>query len=519
MLYQTCSLLMFLLRIYSKELIGSNPGLVSFSFDEGPSKHTSTVLNILKNLEISAMFHINPDLLPNSDISDRIISEGHLLGLSISENVVDSSIDEFERLVKRKADDFILKTGYIPKLIRLPRIGYTSEHVEIAEKLGFIVTKPSLDSEDIDIENFLVPFVMFVRRSNPEAQSLGIVFRDRMSSVHLNLTDVVEYLSNKGFSIVSPNVFYKIDGINLKATVNEIQSVFDRKKSYEIAVSNEIDKNGEKIAEVGEIKEDNTINITNTQEKNKVDAESKGSDSLVKNDSEKSFNQHSEKKKQEADQILNAESGKINEKKSEKTGLETSEKNDLGKTINEEEIAEKTNFSEKIISEESKKSQESAKKFTEESVDKENKLSSEEITQEHEQKKQDKQPIWIKKLNFNQIDEEPVDSAAIRQKELVAKLRSLINNETMEKQSKDSDTRNTNDNSDDDADNEDEENNKSKKQNKKDIKNEKKNSKIEKKLEKDEKKVSKDLKKLSKSGATSISLYWVVPFVCALACY
>ena len=48
----------------------------------------------------------------------------------------------------------IKNAGFEPKLCRLPYYGYDEENVEQAEQLGMIVTRPNLDSEDNEIEDF-----------------------------------------------------------------------------------------------------------------------------------------------------------------------------------------------------------------------------------------------------------------------------------------------------------------------------------------------------------------------------
>ncbi|KAM0688507.1 hypothetical protein COBT_000229 [Conglomerata obtusa] len=202
-------MIFYLSYILSKELIHSKPGLATLSFDEGPSKNIPKILEILQDLEIHATFHLDPIKIKD-DIASSILSQGHTVGLAITDDILTLSYDEFEKMLLQAIDLFKDRTKTVPKLIRLPRIGYDARHVEIAEKAGLIVTAPICDSEDCDLSSFIEPCRRFVGGLDPDVQSLSVVFRDRMSLTVRCLTQVVEVIENCGFEIVSAGIYYDI---------------------------------------------------------------------------------------------------------------------------------------------------------------------------------------------------------------------------------------------------------------------------------------------------------------------
>lgn len=97
---------------------------IYLTFDDGPSKYTSTILDILKEYNVKATFFVIGKTDENSlNMYNRIVEEGHTLGMhsyTHDYDILYDSLDDF------KSDFFKLKellyntTGTEPKYYRFP---------------------------------------------------------------------------------------------------------------------------------------------------------------------------------------------------------------------------------------------------------------------------------------------------------------------------------------------------------------------------------------------------------------
>lgn len=92
------------------------------TFDDGPSKNTIKILDILKKYDVKATFFVNGN--PKSkDIYKRIVDEGHTIAnhtYTHNYKYIYSSVDNFMKDFER-LNDFLEETvGIRPKILRLP---------------------------------------------------------------------------------------------------------------------------------------------------------------------------------------------------------------------------------------------------------------------------------------------------------------------------------------------------------------------------------------------------------------
>ncbi|EPR79742.1 Polysaccharide deacetylase [Spraguea lophii 42_110] len=248
-------MLIFLFILFSSADITDPPSnIITISFDEGPSRNLNKVLEILEENKVKAAFHLNPFRMHrDANDTEKILSNGHDLGLSIPIPLNGLEDSEIENIINIYVEEYKKVTKYHPKLVRLSRSGYGPNSLKICDKYNLIVTKPNLDSEDIEKEyiDLLLDEIELYSYNVP----LSICFRDRIDYT-VNYLDEILYVTNKiGREIVSLTEYH-----NFK---------IDQENENNIDKENGNENNGEK--ENGS--ENKELNV-DKEDENKIDNES-----------------------------------------------------------------------------------------------------------------------------------------------------------------------------------------------------------------------------------------------------
>ena len=99
---------------------------VYFTFDDGPSRNTERILDVLKEEDIKATFFVCAQGAAGVDepaIMKRILDEGHELGLhsmTHDYNTVYSSLEGYLKDLNALNEYIIESTGYHPSIVRFP---------------------------------------------------------------------------------------------------------------------------------------------------------------------------------------------------------------------------------------------------------------------------------------------------------------------------------------------------------------------------------------------------------------
>ncbi len=142
----------------------SNRQVAYLTFDDGPSKNTEQILNILKEYEIPATFFVNGNQTEfGKKMYQRIVNEGHSIGNhTYSHNYASiyQSIDHFLEDFLKMEQLLIETVGFAPNIIRYPggsnntvshRYGGSTIMDEIIfemEQLGYLHSDWNIDSLD-----------------------------------------------------------------------------------------------------------------------------------------------------------------------------------------------------------------------------------------------------------------------------------------------------------------------------------------------------------------------------------
>ena len=136
-----------------RRLIDPNKPMIALTYDDGPSKFTSEILNILEeNNSAATFFVLGLKVNSNKDILNRIIEEGNQIGNHSYNHkyLTEISDEELYKQIKGTDDLIYSATGYTPSVMR-PPYGATNE--ELNKKIQKPIIKWSIDTRDWENRN------------------------------------------------------------------------------------------------------------------------------------------------------------------------------------------------------------------------------------------------------------------------------------------------------------------------------------------------------------------------------
>ncbi|MGL5695311.1 MAG: polysaccharide deacetylase family protein [Peptostreptococcaceae bacterium] len=186
---------------------GPTPEKIAYiTIDDGPSKYTSDILDILSENDVKATFFmLNNNMNLHQDDVKRMVKEGHGVGFhSVSHDVKKlyktptSSVEEFDTCNKTLYDI----TGETSKLIRLPYGSkpYTpKENYDNLVKSDYLIWDWSLDTLDWkSSKDQIVSNVLYYGR---EKEEIILLMHEKEQSVNA-LNDTIKILKERGYTIM-----------------------------------------------------------------------------------------------------------------------------------------------------------------------------------------------------------------------------------------------------------------------------------------------------------------------------
>lgn len=186
--------------------IPTSDKIAYITIDDGPSKYTNDILDILKENEVKATFFmIDGNMKKYEDEVERIEEEGHSAGFhSVTHNVeelyksAETTLKEFDTC----QETFYDITGEISNLIRVPYGSkpYMPEDChEILSQSGYRMWDWNLDTQDwkATTDN-IVSNVLYYGRNNP---NLVILMHEKQQTVDA-LDSMIRVLKERGYDIL-----------------------------------------------------------------------------------------------------------------------------------------------------------------------------------------------------------------------------------------------------------------------------------------------------------------------------
>lgn len=144
---------------YGPQIYGCNvAGTIAITFDDGPSKYTNQLLDILAQNGVKATFFVNGDNFdkiqdaPYPDIVRRMVADGHQIGSHTWKHVdLNLQTTASRRSQMAKIESFLKSTlGYFPTYMRPPFGNCDSACQSDMANLGYHVINWNIDTLDYD---------------------------------------------------------------------------------------------------------------------------------------------------------------------------------------------------------------------------------------------------------------------------------------------------------------------------------------------------------------------------------
>ena len=190
---------------FNKINYAENKRIAYITFDDGPSKYTSQIVDILDENDVKGTFFmLNDNMKVFSNVVKRIVDEGHGAGFhGVSHDIKklykteDSAIEEFKTCDRT----FYNITGKNSKIIRIP-FGSKPNMVEslynkfVAE--GFLLWDWTIDTEDWkSSRDQIVSNILYYARDKDE---IVILLHENERTVSC-LNDIITILKERGYDI------------------------------------------------------------------------------------------------------------------------------------------------------------------------------------------------------------------------------------------------------------------------------------------------------------------------------
>ena len=200
---------------YHKEhTIQKEAKLVAFTFDDGPSKYTLDIANILEEYNASAtFFEVGYNIKAHPEITKELSERGFEIANHTTDHSKLTKLTETKYLSKINDNNALFKelTGKDMPYLRPP---YGSYNDKIKAKAGVPIVTWSLDTRDWESRNKdkVIEMVM-----NNIKEGDIILFHDLYESTRDAVKELMPLLKEQGYQAVSVGELFKSKGITLEA--------------------------------------------------------------------------------------------------------------------------------------------------------------------------------------------------------------------------------------------------------------------------------------------------------------
>lgn len=200
---------------YHKEhTIQKETKLVAFTFDDGPSKYTLDIANILEEYNASAtFFEVGYNIKAHPEITKELSERGFEIANHTTDHSKLTKLTEAKYLSKINDNNALFKelTGKDMPYLRPP---YGSYNDKIKAKAGVPIVTWSLDTRDWESRNKDKVIEMVI---NNIKEGDIILFHDLYESTRDAVKELMPLLKEQGYQAVSVGELFKSKGITLEA--------------------------------------------------------------------------------------------------------------------------------------------------------------------------------------------------------------------------------------------------------------------------------------------------------------
>lgn len=185
---------------------------VYLTFDDGPSKYTEQVLDILKKEGIKATFFVVGELVPNRKaVVARAAREGHAIGNHTYNHVYSELYGSFKGFWSQvvKTDEILEETlGEKPFLLRAPggtATNFDSFYYYYLEQAGYNVVDWNVDSRDATRQGVPAEEIVATVKKSPLKHQLTVLMHDGAGHGETvkALPEIIAYYREQGYAFAA----------------------------------------------------------------------------------------------------------------------------------------------------------------------------------------------------------------------------------------------------------------------------------------------------------------------------
>lgn len=199
---------------HKEHTIQKESKLVAFTFDDGPSKYTLDIANILEEYNASAtFFEVGYNIKAHPEITKELSERGFEIANHTTDHSKLTKLTEVKYLSKINDNNALFKelTGKDMPYLRPP---YGSYNDKIKAKAGVPIVTWSLDTRDWESRNKDKVIEMVI---NNIKEGDIILFHDLYESTRDAVKELMPLLKEQGYQAVSVGELFKSKGITLEA--------------------------------------------------------------------------------------------------------------------------------------------------------------------------------------------------------------------------------------------------------------------------------------------------------------
>ena len=185
---------------------------VYLTFDDGPSKYTEQVLDILREEEIKATFFVVGQLVPDRKaVVSRIAREGHAIGNHTYNHVYSELYGSFKGFWSQtvKTDDVLEEVlGEKPFLLRAPggtATNFDAFYFYYLEQAGYTVVDWNVDSRDAIRQGVPAEEIIATVKKSPLKHQLTVLMHDGAGHGETvkALPEIIAYYKQQGYAFAA----------------------------------------------------------------------------------------------------------------------------------------------------------------------------------------------------------------------------------------------------------------------------------------------------------------------------
>lgn len=196
--------------------------IISFTFDDGPSKYTTEIMDVLDEYDYKAtFFQVGYMIKPQNDIVKEVIRRGYEVGNHTTDHSNLNKLTPAKAKLKLTDNNDLFKsvTGQTMELVRPP---YGLANEKIKKVIDKPIIKWSVDTRDWESRN--TEKIVELTKAQTKDGDI-ILFHDLYKTTLEAVKILVPYFHEQGYDIVTVSELFKRKGITL-----EPQQVYNKAK-------------------------------------------------------------------------------------------------------------------------------------------------------------------------------------------------------------------------------------------------------------------------------------------------